>query len=99
LEVFPIFTSEPLLVDSVVDYIYGLGAVLYFLLTAKPPHAGATLKEVLHQARDAPVVAPRRIDRRVPRALERVCMKALATDLGRATGPLTHCGRHCGAAG
>jgi serine/threonine protein kinase len=66
-------------VDSRTD-IYGLGAVLYFLWTAKPPHVGATLKEVLEQARDALVVPPRRINRRVPRALERVCMKALASD-------------------
>ena len=66
-------------VDARTD-IYGLGAVLYFLLTAKPPHKGVTLKEVLEQARDAPVVPPRRINRRVPRALERVCVKALASD-------------------
>jgi hypothetical protein len=50
------------------------------MLTGRPPHEGATLRDVLEQARDAPVVPPRKINRRVPRALERVCMKALASD-------------------
>ena len=66
-------------VDARTD-VYGLGAVLYYLLTGKPPHDGATTKEVLEQARDAPIIPPRRINRRVPRALERVCLKALAAD-------------------
>src|SRR5208337_1341186 len=66
-------------VDARTD-VYGLGAVLYYLLTGQPPHQGKTLNEVIEQARDAPVVPPREINPRVPRALERVCLKATAAD-------------------
>ena len=66
-------------VDARTD-VYGLGAVLYYLLTGQPPHDGKTLIEILEQARDAPIVPPRRINPRVPRALERVCLKAMAAD-------------------
>jgi serine/threonine protein kinase len=66
-------------VDARTD-VCGLGAVLYYLLTGHPPHKGSTLNEILEQARDAPIVPPRRINRGVPRALERVCLKALAAD-------------------
>jgi serine/threonine protein kinase len=66
-------------IDARTD-VYGLGAVLYFLLIGQKPHAGETLMEVLEQARDAPIVPPRRIQPRVPRALDRICVKAMAAD-------------------
>jgi len=66
-------------IDARTD-VYGLGAVLYYLLTGQPPHDGKTLIEALEQARDAPIVPPRQINPRIPRALERVCLKATAAD-------------------
>ena len=66
-------------VDARTD-VFGLGGVLYDLLTGQPPRDGKTLGEILEQARGAAIVPPRRINRRVPRALERICLKALAAD-------------------
>ena len=66
-------------VDARTD-VFGLGGVLYDLLTGQPPRDGTTLVEVLEQARGAAIVPPRRINPRIPRSLERICLKAMAAD-------------------
>jgi hypothetical protein len=60
--------------------VFGLGGILYCLLTGQPPFQGNTVGEVVEQARQGQVRPPRRLNRRVPRALERICLKALAAD-------------------
>jgi serine/threonine protein kinase len=60
--------------------IFGLGAILYELLTGRPPFEGAALEEVLAQARQGQVRRPRQLNPQVPRSLERICLKALAAD-------------------
>jgi mono/diheme cytochrome c family protein len=60
--------------------VFGLGAILYDLLTGLPPFEGRTVAEVLEKARAGRVRPPRAIDRRVPPALERVCLRAMAAD-------------------
>ena len=53
---------------------------MYFLLTGQPPHDGETLDEALEQARQAPVIPPRRVIPRFRERLERICLKAMAAD-------------------
>ena len=60
--------------------LYGLGAILYQLLTGDPPHRAAQLTTLLRQIADDPVVPPREVDRTIPRDLEIICLKALAKD-------------------
>jgi hypothetical protein len=60
--------------------IFGLGAILYDLLTGSPPWQGTTPEEVLAAARAGRVTPPRQLNPRVPLALEQICLKALAAD-------------------
>jgi serine/threonine protein kinase len=57
--------------------VYGLGAILYEMLTGRPPFQGASPLEVLEQKRNGPPVSPRVLAPRLPRDLETVCLKAL----------------------
>jgi tetratricopeptide (TPR) repeat protein/tRNA A-37 threonylcarbamoyl transferase component Bud32 len=61
--------------------IFGLGAVLYTILTGRPPYQG-NLHDVLVRAHGAVFPAPRRLKPGVPRALEAVCRKAMAVQPG-----------------
>ncbi|CAM2064884.1 Non-specific serine/threonine protein kinase [Sulfidibacter corallicola] len=56
--------------------VYGLGGVLYFLLTGKAP---GTKDREHPDGQYAPVIRPRFRDSEIPKALDAVCMKALAT--------------------
>lgn len=59
--------------------IYSLGATLYHLLVNRPPVRGDDLRTVLARTERGEIKPPRQVDARVPRGLEAICVKALAT--------------------
>jgi len=77
--------------------VYSLGAMLYEMLTGRPPFVGDSITAVIHQVQEKEVVSPRLLNPGVPRDLESICLKclekewrkryvtagALAADLGR----------------
>jgi len=60
--------------------VYGVGAVLYEVLTGRPPFQAATVVEVLYQLLHTEVTPPTKANRRVPRDLEVICLKCLERD-------------------
>src|SRR5438093_2987037 len=57
--------------------VYGLGAVLYELLTGRPPFAGETTYETIHLLLDSEPRQPRQWNRKIDRDLSAVCLKCL----------------------
>jgi hypothetical protein len=60
--------------------VYGLGSVLYALLTGKAPFGGEGVVETLDAVRNTPPEPPTRTNARVPRDLETICLKCLEKD-------------------
>jgi eukaryotic-like serine/threonine-protein kinase len=58
--------------------IYALGAILYHILTNHPPHHGDSRTQVISRAARAEVARPSSLKAKLPKALEAVCVKAMA---------------------
>jgi serine/threonine protein kinase/ketosteroid isomerase-like protein len=70
------------MLDSRVD-VYGLGATLYEMLTLRPPFTGQSAAEVMRSIIEDDPLPPRRLNPRVPRALETIVLTCLAKDVDR----------------
>jgi serine/threonine-protein kinase len=60
--------------------VYSLGATLYTLLTNQAPFLQGEMGAVLARVERGEFAPPRQVNRQVPRALEAVCLKAMARD-------------------
>ena len=60
--------------------VYGAGAVLYHLLTGRPPYQGPSPMAIMVAVAEGPPPAPSEAASGVPPGLEAVCLRAMARD-------------------
>jgi eukaryotic-like serine/threonine-protein kinase len=63
--------------------VYALGAILYVLITGRPPFRGATVLETLEQSRTTEPVPPSRLVPGLARDMETIALKCLQREAGK----------------
>ncbi len=70
------------LIGTATD-VYALGAMLYEMVTGRPPFHAATSQETVQQLLTEEPLPPSRLQPRVPRDLETICLKCLQKEPAR----------------
>jgi len=57
--------------------VYGLGAILFYLVTGRPPFVAGNVVETLHHVLNTEPVSPRLLNPSVPQDIATICLKCL----------------------
>ena len=69
--------TEKSFIDHLCD-LYGLGVIVYYVLTGRPPFWGATVDETLQMIRHDEPVPPRKFNKKIPHDFENMVLRLMA---------------------